>query len=222
MSYPPAPWILKGHGFLTLHLIDFSDAAKVIPKDLEIVQVLPGKTIGGLVLGKYESGSTLTYGELIAIAGLVRYGGKIGSWISHIYVDNASSIAGGREIWGLPKEEAQFFWQPEGGANTDTYSGAIVKQGDQILCNFTHAWQFNLWRLSGQFDSYSKLAAELMRFESSAIGNLSIVSSRLEGPSTSPFAKLIDSQPWIALKAEALELTVAAPLSVHGRIPMTV
>ncbi len=214
MNYPPAPWILKGHGFLTLHLIDFSDAAKVIPKDLEIVQVLPGKTIGGLVLGKYESGSTLTYGELIAVPGLVRYGGKIGSWISHIYVDDMNSIAGGREIWGLPKEEAQFLWQPEG--------GAIVKQGDQILCDFTHAWQFNLWRLGGQFDTYTKLAAELMRFESSAIGNLSIVSSRLEVPRSSPFAPLIDSQPVMALKAESLEITIAAPLSVNAKIPMTV
>lgn len=214
MTYPPAPWILKGHGFLTLHLIDFSDAAKVIPKDLEIVQVLPGKTIGGLVLGQYESGSTLTYGELIVVPGLVRYGGKIGSWISHIYVDDLNSIAGGREIWGLPKEEAQFLWQPEG--------GALVKQGNQILCNFTHAWQFNLWRLGGQFDTYTKLAAELMRFESSAIGNLSIVSSRLEVPRSSPFATLIDSQPWMALKAESLEITIAAPLSVNARVPMTV
>ncbi|MBW4442109.1 MAG: acetoacetate decarboxylase family protein [Plectolyngbya sp. WJT66-NPBG17] len=214
MNYPPAPWILKGHGFLTLHLIDFSDAAKVIPKDLEIVQVLPGKTIGGLVLGKYESGSILTYGELIAVAGLVRYGDKIGSWISHIYVDDSSSIAGGREIWGLPKEDAQFLWQPEG--------GATVKQGDQILCNFTQAWQFNLWRLSGQFDTYTKLAAELMRFESSAIGNVSLVSSQLEVPRSSPFATLIDSQPWMALKAEALEITIAAPLSVNAKVPMTV
>ncbi|MBW4525792.1 MAG: acetoacetate decarboxylase family protein [Phormidium tanganyikae FI6-MK23] len=214
MNYPPAPWILKGHGFLTLHLIDFSDAAKVIPKDLEIVQVLPGKTIGGLVLGKYESGSILTYGELIAVAGLVRYGDKIGSWISHIYVDDSSSIAGGREIWGLPKEDAQFLWQPEG--------GATVKQGDQILCNFTQAWQFKLWRLSGQFDTYTKLAAELMRFESSAIGNVSLVSSQLEVPRSSPFATLIDSQPWMALKAEALEITIAAPLSVNAKVPMTV
>ncbi len=211
MIYPLAPWTMQGHGFLTLHLIDFSEAAKVIPKDLEIAQVLPRKTIGGLVLGRYEPGSTLTYGELIVVAGLVRYGGEIGAWISHIYVDNASSIAGGREIWGLPKEDAQFLWQPEG--------GAIVKQGDRILCTFTHAWQFNLWRLSGQFGTYSRLAGDLMRFESFAIGNLSLVSSRLEIPDSSPFATLINSQPWLAVKSEALEITVAAPLSVNAKIP---
>lgn len=221
MNYPPAPWTLKGHGYVTLHLVDFSDAAKVIPKDLEIVQVLPGKTIGGLVLGKYEYGSTLTYGELIAVPGLVRYGDKIGSWISHIYVDNESSIAGGREIWGLPKENAQFFWQPEGGANT-SWSGATVKQGDRMLCSLTHSWQVNLPRLSGQFDSYTKLAEELMRFESSAIGNLSLVGSRLEVSRSSPFANILNSQPWMALKADSLEIVVAAPYSIGAKVPMTV
>ena len=61
-----------------------------------------------------------------------------------------------------------------------------------------------------------------MRFESSAIGNLSLVSSRLEMPTSSPFANLIDSQPWMALKAEALEITVAAPLSVNAKIPTAI
>ncbi|HTL88449.1 MAG TPA: acetoacetate decarboxylase family protein, partial [Leptolyngbya sp.] len=203
----------KGHGFFTLHLVDFSVAAKLIPKDLEIVQVFPGKTIGGLVLGRYEPSSTLAYGELIIVPGLVRYGSKIGAWISHIYVDNVRSIAGGREIWGLPKEEAQFFWHPEG--------GAIVQQGEQTLCDFRYAWQLNLWRLRGQFDTYSKPQAELRQFESSAIGNLSLISSRLEIPNSSPFATVIDSQPWMALKAESLDVTVAAPRSVNAKIPMT-
>lgn len=214
MNYPSAPWTLKGHGYLTLHLVDFSIAARTIPKDLEIVQVLPGKTIGALFLGKYEAGSTLTYGELIAVAGLVRYGDKIGSWVSHIYVDDERSIAGGQEIWGLPKEDAQFLWQPDG--------GAIVKQGDRTLCNFTHGWQFNVWQLSGQFDNYTKVAEELMRFQSSAVGNLSLVSPRLEVPRSSPFATLIDSQPWMAVKAESLEIVVAAPYSIGAKVPMTV
>ncbi|MGG6267356.1 acetoacetate decarboxylase family protein [Leptolyngbya sp. AN03gr2] len=214
MNHPPAPWTLKGYGYLSLHLIDFSDAAKAIPKDLEIVQVLPGKTIGGLFLGKYEAGSTLTYGELIAVPGLVRYGGRIGGWVSHIYVDDESSIAGGREIWGLPKENAQFLWQSEG--------GAIVKQGDRTLCSFTQSWQLSLLRLSGQFDTYTKLADELMRFESSASANPSVIGSRLDVPRSSPFATLFDSQPWMALKGESLEITIAAPYSIGARVPMTV
>lgn len=205
MNYPLAPWILRGYGFLTLHLVDVAQAEKYIPTDLEIVQVLPGKTIGGIVLGKYEPGSTLTYGELIVVPALVRQGGNIGAWISHIYVDDLNSIAGGHKIWGLPKEEAQFVWQSNG--------GAMVKQGDRALCNFTPTWQFNLWRQRGQFGTYSSLE-KLARFESEAIANLSLISARLDIPASSPFAHVIRTQPWLALRAESLELTVAAPKRV--------
>ncbi|MCU0553100.1 MAG: acetoacetate decarboxylase family protein, partial [Leptolyngbya sp. Prado105] len=200
-----APWILKGYGFLTLHLVDVAQAEKYIPNDLDIVQVLPGKTIGGVVLGKYEPGSTLTYGELIVVPALVRQGGQIGAWISHIYVDDLSSVAGGHEIWGLPKESAQFLWQSNG--------GAIVKQADRILCQFTPTWQFNLWRQRGQFGTYCRLA-ELARFESEAIATVSLISTQLEIPASSPFATLIKAQPWLALRAESLEVTVAAPRRV--------
>lgn len=203
MNYPSAPWTLKGYGFVTLHLVDVSQAEKYIPNDLDIVQVFPGKTIGGVVLGKYEPGSSLTYGELIVVPGLVRQGTNIGAWISHIYVDDLNSAAGGHEIWGLPKEEAQFFWQSEG--------GAIVKQGDRILCQLTPTWQFNLWRQRGQFGTFSKLETVLAEFQSEATANLALIQARIDIPSSSPFAHLIKSQPWFALRGEALELTVAAP-----------
>jgi acetoacetate decarboxylase len=203
MNYPSAPWTLKGYGFVTLHLVDVSQAEKYIPNDLDIVQVFPGKTIGGVVLGKYEPGSSLTYGELIVVPGLVRQGTNIGAWISHIYVDDLNSVAGGHQIWGLPKEEAQFFWQSEG--------GAIVKQGDRTLCQFTPTWQFNLWRQRGQFGTFSKLETVLAEFQSEATANLALIQARIDIPSSSPFAHLIKTQPWLALRGESLELTVAAP-----------
>jgi acetoacetate decarboxylase len=45
----------------------------------------------------------LEYNELIIIAAVLGYKGKFGAWISHIYVDNPDSVAGGREIWGYLK-----------------------------------------------------------------------------------------------------------------------
>ncbi len=215
MSYPSAPWTLKGYAYLTVYPIDISKAEKHIPTGLEIVQTLPGKTIGGVFLGNYGTGSTLTYSELIVVAGLVKQNGKIGSWISHIYVDNPDSIAGGREIWGLPKEDAQFFWQP------NEQGSVTVRQGDQILCDYSHGWQFNLWRQGGQFSSYSQLASDLMIFNSAAVGNLVLVGSRLNVPASSPFAELVDSQPWIAVKAESLEISISEPTTIgtSSRIP---
>jgi hypothetical protein len=42
------------------------------------------------------------------IAGLVRSGRHVGGWISHIWVDSRQSVNGGRSIWKLPKELADF------------------------------------------------------------------------------------------------------------------
>lgn len=208
MSYPNAPWNLKGYGYQTVHLINTAEASKYIPKALEIVSVLPGKTIGGVFMAKYEAGSTLVYSELIVIAGLVKGAGKIGTWISHIYVDNPDSIAGGREIWGLPKEYAEFFWEPT------EQGGVVVRRGDHLLCDFSHGWQFNLWQMSGQSSTFSQRASELLLFDAKAVGNIALVGSRLNMPASSPFAPLIDSQPIVAVKAEGLDITVEAPRAI--------
>jgi acetoacetate decarboxylase len=71
----------------------------------------------------------LEYSELIVIAGLVRYSGQIGGWVSHIYVDNADSVAGGRNIWGLPKELAEFIWEKNTSANSAFKNRLLVRQG---------------------------------------------------------------------------------------------
>ena len=104
MNYPAAPWKLKGYALQTLNLIEVEKARNFVPPELEIVSVLPGKTLGGIYLSAYQSGSILEYNELIVVPGLVRYQNKTATWISHIYVDDEKSVAGGREIWGLPKD----------------------------------------------------------------------------------------------------------------------
>jgi hypothetical protein len=46
MSYPSAPWINKGFAYQSLHLIDLERVRAFVPSDLQIVSVLPGKTLG--------------------------------------------------------------------------------------------------------------------------------------------------------------------------------
>jgi acetoacetate decarboxylase len=55
-----------------------------------------------LLLGLYGDGSTLRYGEVA---------GMVGPVVRHIYVDDERSIAGGREIWSLPKEAMALRWR---------------------------------------------------------------------------------------------------------------
>ena len=83
-------------------------ARAVIPNSLQVVPVAPGYTLGCLLAVTYEPGSTLSYSELIACPGTVRSGRRLGGWISHIWVDSQQSVNGGRGIWKLPKELADF------------------------------------------------------------------------------------------------------------------
>ncbi|CAA9227896.1 MAG: FIG00570072: hypothetical protein [uncultured Chloroflexia bacterium] len=127
LAYPSAPWHLQGHAICSSYLLDIPRVMAPFPPELSVVPVLPGKTLGGIYLAVYEAGSVLEYHELIAVSALVRYRRKLGAWVSHIYVDNSYSVAGGREIWGLPKQLAEFTWD-------DPLGPAFVRQGERLLC----------------------------------------------------------------------------------------
>jgi hypothetical protein len=94
MAYPQAPWTLQGYSLQTLNLIDITAARSLVPSELEIISVWPGKTLGGVYVASYGSGSTLEYNELIVVSAITRYANRFGTWISHIYVDNPDSVAG--------------------------------------------------------------------------------------------------------------------------------
>src|SRR4051794_14895171 len=84
MAHPPPPWHLFG--------------------ELIIVPALVRpRALGGVMLANYTSG-TLVYRELIVFS----HATARGMAVSHIYVDDACSRSGGRSIWGLPKELAEF------------------------------------------------------------------------------------------------------------------
>lgn len=113
-----------------LRLTDANRARQLVPPAMRVVQILPGWTIAGVYCARYERGSSLSYSELAVAAALVANRSRIGFWISHIYVDDPLSIAGGREIWNLPKRFAQFAWGRNGNA-------VSVTEGSLTLCRMT-------------------------------------------------------------------------------------
>ncbi len=133
MSYPSAPWHLDGTALASFQPIDLATAKQFIPINFDIVSVLPGKTLGCLYLSAYEPSSTLQYHELIVAPALVSYRGKIGAWISHIYVDNPQSVEGGRNIWGLPKQMADFTWNDR---------QVTVSKDRNCLCRVDLRWNY--------------------------------------------------------------------------------
>ncbi|MEB3830573.1 acetoacetate decarboxylase family protein [Phormidium sp. CCY1219] len=205
MTYPPPPWNLSGHAVQTLHLIDTHRVRSRVPATLDIVEIWPGKTVGGVYLAEYGGDSILQYNELIVLGAIVRYGIEVGSWISHIYVDNPDSVEGGRGIWGLPKEMAEFTWEK------GTRDRVRVSQGDRHLCSLDY--NPNTFRLPLPFSipNFSLLESELLLFPGKFKSNLGLVDATLQVPPESPFSELKLEQPGFSLSCEDLHLLAGQP-----------
>ncbi|WP_375479976.1 acetoacetate decarboxylase family protein [uncultured Nostoc sp.] len=203
MPYPQAPWTLQGHAIQTLHLVNIDQVRPLIPLELEIISVWPGKTLASVYLSNYGSGSVLEYSELIVVPALINYQRKIGAWISHIYVDNADSVAGGREIWGLPKELAKFTWEQG--------KYVTVHQENQKLCSFKYNQQSLAWKQRLSASSFSAKGADLLIFPAEFESLLGLIGSKLEIPAESPFFGIGLGQPWLTVRCEQMSLRVDAP-----------
>ena len=103
----PAPWDLKGKGYIFLYKFTKEFAAQ----NGNIPGFLEGKYAGGLgsvMLVNYEDSNAGPYGELLFIPGKFLFGGKRLNTISKIYVSTMESVVNGRANWGIPKEKADF------------------------------------------------------------------------------------------------------------------
>lgn len=209
MNYPSPPWNLQGYAIQSLNLVDLEQARAVIPSELTVVSVFPGKTLGGIYLSTYQFGSPLQYSELIIVPGLTRYGDRLGAWISHIYVGDRASVAGGREVWGLPKEMAEFTWEGD---------RVTVKQDTRLLCSLQYrsSW-FNLatwWQPQFSAQVFSSLDRDLLLFTNQFSADIGLLSGSVTIPHNSPFASLALAQPWFTFKLDRLNLTAGVPETV--------
>ncbi|MGL5033939.1 MAG: acetoacetate decarboxylase family protein [Microcystaceae cyanobacterium] len=213
-NYPPAPWTLKGRAICTLQFVETKKAALFVPKELEIVSVFK-KTAGAVYFSTYTAGSTLEYNELIISPATVRYQGTIGAWISHIYVDNPRSLAGGREIWGLNKEMADFNWQTEGKKQTIS-----VSQNGQSLCSFRcQSGQFATWwpqKLSGS--CFGLVERQFVYFTNQFESKINLVKGELVIPPESPFMPLGLRPPVLTLDLPSLVLLAVKPDTIGDRL----
>ncbi|TDV57373.1 acetoacetate decarboxylase family protein [Actinophytocola oryzae] len=104
-GYPPEPWDLRGHGYVSLWLVPTRELPP-LPAGLRPVSTF-GRTVVATAFVDYLPGGLLAYHELL-VAPLVREGARPGLSITDIWVDSAASMAGGRELWGIPKDMAEF------------------------------------------------------------------------------------------------------------------
>ncbi|MCX7920587.1 MAG: acetoacetate decarboxylase family protein [Clostridia bacterium] len=201
ITYPPTPWRLKGETVQSISLIDTDRARQFVPPELEIVQVLPGKTLGGVYLASYEAGSTLVYNELAIFCATTRYAGKKGFWISHIYVDEVHSLKSGPEMWGWPKEMAQFVKTP------GKESQVVVRQDDKILCTINYKEPWLHWKQCLTIPAFGSVAGDIRWFEGKGNTRMGISGTKVHIPEDSPFNSLNLHRHIIALKNKEMDVT---------------
>lgn len=97
VSYPAAPWPMVGQLWLSIFRLS------------EPVDELRVAGTYGAAFVSYEPGSPLTYSELLVarLASAPDGKGKRVS-ITDIWVDSPASVAGGRELWAIPKGLCDF------------------------------------------------------------------------------------------------------------------
>lgn len=113
----PAPWQLKGQGYLFLYRFakDWLIEHGAIPPRL--ASRFAGG-LGALMLVDYQSGTADPYRELLFMPGKFRWGRLSRHCITEIVVSTEQSLRSGRANWAIPKRLAQFDWTQNGPRST--------------------------------------------------------------------------------------------------------
>lgn len=104
--YPPEPWYLGGDFLVGVFLVPVGalpdQVWAEIPRGARPLQIA-GRVIVGVAAVRYTPGGVLAYDELlVAVPVLGRR--RVSVTIPQIWVTSPASRAGGRALWGIPKE----------------------------------------------------------------------------------------------------------------------
>ncbi len=105
-SYPPSPWRLNATAYVSMWRLPVRGLQLSLGERIDAAVLLGSVNLAsGFVI--YEAGGDLEYRELF-LAVLARADGKLGVTVPSIWVDSTRALAGGRELWGIPKQLASF------------------------------------------------------------------------------------------------------------------
>ena len=104
-EYPPEPWYLGGSLLVSAFLVPPRELLAFSIPDGRRPLRLGGKIVVGTAFVKYVPGGVLEYNELLVA--LPSFPGPRVT-IPQIWVDSPASQAGGRALWGIPKQLASF------------------------------------------------------------------------------------------------------------------
>lgn len=105
-NYPPSPWRLTAHAYVGLYLVPAGFLPAPHSPETRPITVF-GRGIAAAAFFVYEEPSPLTYNEIMSTV-LVRKGWRPLVSITKIWVDSEASRDGGRALWAIPKDLADF------------------------------------------------------------------------------------------------------------------
>jgi acetoacetate decarboxylase len=118
VAYPAAPWNMVGSLWLSLFRLK------------EDVDDLRPAGVYGAAFVSYEEGSPLTYSELLVARPVTSdtHGRRV--TITDIWVDSPASVAGGRELWAIPKGLCDFTLESSypGPLTTTEWSASVERR----------------------------------------------------------------------------------------------
>ena len=191
-SYPPEPWELRGRAWVSVWLVR-SDALPPLP--VRPVTVF-GRAVVGTAFVDYRPPG-MTYHEVLA-AVLVRHGWRFGVSIARIWVDSPSSRAGGRELWGIPKEAAEFEWGRDAASARDEHG--------PIASVRARPPRFGV-RLPAAGSTWQAFGDGLARTPLRATGHVAPVRVTWHVEPTGPLAWLLPHRPLVSVAVRRLRLT---------------
>ncbi|MCE7001164.1 acetoacetate decarboxylase family protein [Saccharothrix sp. S26] len=193
MSYPPEPWVLHGRACVAVWLVR---AAAVPGLPVRVVTVF-GWAVVGVAFVDYRPPG-MAYHEVVA-AVVVRDGWRVGVSIPRIWVDSPASQAGGRELWGIPKQRAGFDWGPGWVASARDDRGPIASVRARPS-------RFGV-RLPVAGSTWQAFGAGLARTPLRATGRVTPVRAAWHIDPKGPLAWLLPRRPLLSLAVRGLRLT---------------
>ena len=106
VAYPPEPWLLRGDFAVAVFLVPVRELPAEVTAQLPggaRPLVLAGRAAVGVAAVQYTPGGVLAYDELLVALPVV-HRGRLAVTIPQIWVSSPASRAGGRALWGIPKE----------------------------------------------------------------------------------------------------------------------
>lgn len=125
LDIPPAPWHLRGSACVSLWRVPL--ALLPAPPSGVTYHSVAGQAFVVTAWVNYLPGGTLSYDEL-ALAVLARSSDEFSPacTVPLIWVNDPVSAAGGRRLWGIPKELAEFAAQPSTDGADSTVHASIA------------------------------------------------------------------------------------------------